>query len=169
MATAARLSSAGVVEELDALAQRTTGPTAVRAATQPIASAYRALRVGLGLDADSSHDSLEAVIRRRLVEGGFRSYGQPSDAITIAMLETGVPIVALHAEGGEVSLGVDTDGVVSLLRDGLVVAHLFGDLPGEAVPQKGAQKALLVAVVAPGVNNDIAALALDRARGLSSS
>jgi hypothetical protein len=168
-ATAARSSSSGVVEELDALAQRTTGPTAVRAATQPVAAAYRTLRVGLGVEADSGTNTLEALVRRRLVEGGLRSYGQPADAIAISTFETGVPIEALVAEGGEVSLGVDTTGVVSLIRDGVAVAPLFGEPVSSAVPPKGAERSLLVAVVAPGVLAEVAALALDRARELSAS
>jgi len=169
LATAAKSSSAGVVEELEALAQRTTGPTAVRAATQPIASSYRALRVGLGMEADAGVATLEAIVKRRLMEGGLRSGGQPDDAIAIATVETGVPIQVLAAERGEASLGLDATGVVSLIQGGAVVGPLFSGPPSEAAPQKGAGEALLVAVVAPGVLAEVVELALDRARELSAS
>jgi hypothetical protein len=167
---AARSSSSGVVEELEALAQRINGAKAVLIQTEPVAAAYRALRVGLGMEGESGDSSLEGIVRRRLIEGGFRTAGQPIDAITIATLETGVPIQQFAAEPVELVLGVDDQTqAVALIAGEEVLAPIFGPSVGGGVPAKGAAEVRLAAVVAPGVLPEVVSLALDRARSLSAS
>ena len=165
-----KTSSAGVVEELDLLAQRLNGPKAVHVATEPVAAAYRALRAGLGLDPDSGEASVEAIVRRRLIEGGYRSSGQPNDAITITTLETGVPIQAFASHDGRWSLGIDpVTNAVALLCGGEMAAPVFGDPSASYEYDRGSPSSRLLAVVAPGVMPELVGLALDRTRDLSKS
>ena len=169
-ASCAGKSSAGVVQELDLLAQRLNGPKAVRTSTEPVAAAYRALRVGLGMDPEADVASLESVVRRRLVEGGFRTAGQPEDAITIATLETGVPIQAVRVKEGQWSLGVDENtGAVSILLGSEAVTPVFAQPGPDWSPARDDASAILLAAVAPGVEEQVVALALDRARTLTQS
>ena len=169
-ASAARSSSSGVVEELEALAQRMNCAKAVHIQAEPVAAAYRALRVGLGMEGDAGDSGLEGIVRRRLIEGGFRSGGQPADAITIATLETGVPIAQLAVDQDELTLGVDDQTkAVALMVGEEVRAPIFGLSVGVGVPPKGSGEVRLAAVVAPGVVPEVVALALDRARTLSAS
>ncbi len=164
---AAKSSAVGVVQELELLAQRMNGPKAVHLPAEPVAAAYRALRVGLGMEADSGAGTVEALARRRLVEGGFRPEGQPADAATIATLETGVPIQILAAGPGAIQMGIDpTNGAVSILRGDVPVAVLFAEPEGEAAPNRKATEVQLVAVIAPGVLPEVVELALDRTRSL---
>lgn len=167
---AAKASSPGVVQELDALSQRLNGPKAVHAAAEPVAAAYRALRVGLGMDPDADGASLESIIKRRLIEGGYRSQGQPIDAITITTVETGVPIQALSAHGANWSLGIDpVTQAVALFSDSQALTTLFSESTSSSAVQKDSGSTQLLAVVAPGVLPEVVALALDRARDLAQS
>lgn len=167
---ASKASSPGVVQELDALSQRLNGPKAVHASAEPVAAAYRALRVGLGMDPDAGGASLEAIIKRRLIEGGYRSQGQPSDAITITTVETGVPIQAFASHSARWSLGIDpVTKAVALFSGSEALAPLFAEAPSSSVLEKYSGSAQLLAVVAPGVLPEVVALALDRARDLAQS
>ncbi|CAB4867465.1 MAG: hypothetical protein F2799_02670 [Actinobacteria bacterium] len=178
---AARPDSLGLQLELDHAADRITGATAVLATTEPIAAHYRALRAQLGMDPDSGSGTLESIVRRRLLEGGFRPAGIPGDALALATLETGVPLWALalepvEAEAGELAAGpalsLDVDkqtGAVSIFNGELPVCVLFGEPVAEAVVSKKCRSYVVVALVAPGVLAEVCALALERAAELCQS
>jgi hypothetical protein len=74
------------------------------------------------------------------------------DALSIACIETGVPVWALDADRIAAPLGVRTDGerLVLAHAEG-VVSALFAE-PGEALaPSRETRRLALVSVVVPGV------------------
>jgi DNA/RNA-binding domain of Phe-tRNA-synthetase-like protein len=85
-------------ERLRALSDRGRGAQVVALRTQPIAHAYRVFFRQTGLDPDVTRIPSEEVAVRRLLDGGFRSYGRIRDALLIALVETGVPVWALKHE-----------------------------------------------------------------------
>jgi DNA/RNA-binding domain of Phe-tRNA-synthetase-like protein len=87
-----------VVQRLRALSDRVHGTSVVAMRTQPIPHAYRAFFHQIGLDPDSARIPSEEAAVARLLHGGFRSTDLLSDAILIALVETGVPIWALKAD-----------------------------------------------------------------------
>lgn len=87
-----------VLERLRALSDRVHGTSVVAMRTQPIPHAYRAFFHQIGLDPDSARIPSEEAAVARLLHGGFRSTDLLSDAILIALVETGVPIWALKAD-----------------------------------------------------------------------
>jgi len=162
---------AGLSQELDLAADRITGAQAVRVAAEPVAALYRALRAQLGMDPSVGEGTAEDVIRRRLLEGGFRPSGIPADAITLATLETGIPLwafgVSKALSGPRISLWSDpSTGVVELRSDDLRMATLFGEPHPEFEVTRKSEQMCLVALVAPGVVPEIVELALERAVAL---
>lgn len=87
-----------VVQRLRALSDRVHGTSVVAMRTQPIPHAYRVFFHQIGLDPDSARIPSEEAAVARLLHGGFRSTDLLSDAIMIALVETGVPIWALKAD-----------------------------------------------------------------------
>ena len=79
---------------LAALSDRFAGPQAVTFRTRPIPHAYRVFYRHIGLDPDEQPTRPEAVVRERMLKGGFVSSNLLDDALTIAMIESGVPVVA---------------------------------------------------------------------------
>jgi DNA/RNA-binding domain of Phe-tRNA-synthetase-like protein len=118
----ARRSPAGVREHLDALSVRFRGADALALRQRPIPHAYRVAFRHVGLDPDLTRTPVEAAAIERLVQGGFVSRGLLDDALTIALVETGVPLWALDADAVEGPLGL------RLARDG----ERLGD--GEQAP-----------------------------------
>jgi len=159
-------SSAGVREQLRELADGFRGPQAVAMRQQPIPWAYRVFFHQIGLDPDHDRTPVEALAVERLVKGGFRSHGLPADALTIALVETGVPIWALDADRLEGPLGLRpsdprerfgrAEHASQIPKGRLVVADstgpvavLFGDLaPDLAVTRETARLALFSVQVA---------------------
>jgi DNA/RNA-binding domain of Phe-tRNA-synthetase-like protein len=77
--------------------------------TQPIPHAYRAFFRQIGLDPDATRIPSEEAAVARLMHGGFRSTDLVSDALLVAVIETGVPVWALEAELVEAGgLGIRT-------------------------------------------------------------
>jgi DNA/RNA-binding domain of Phe-tRNA-synthetase-like protein len=99
-------SPRGVREHLDALAMRMRGAEAVALRQRPIPHAYRVFFRHVGLDPDTTRIPVEAAALERLVHGGFPSRGLPDDALTIALVETGVPLWALDAASVHGPLGL---------------------------------------------------------------
>ena len=84
-------------ERLRHLANRFRGAEAVLMRTRPIPHAYRVFFRHIGLDPDAQRTPVEQRALERLMHGGFRSAGIVEDALTIAIMETGVPVWALDA------------------------------------------------------------------------
>lgn len=81
-------------ERLRALSNRWTGQKAVALRQQPIPWAYRVFFRQVGIDPDEHRTPVEAYALERMRAGGFLSSNVLDDALTIATVETGVPVIA---------------------------------------------------------------------------
>ena len=101
-----------VKQRLRMLADRYTGGKVVHMRQDPVPWAYRVFSRQVGIDPDHDRTPVEAVALRRLKQGGLRSENIVDDALTIAIAETGVPVIALDAErvGGELGLRLARTG-----------------------------------------------------------
>jgi len=94
------------------LADRYTGGKVVHMRQDPVPWAYRVFSRQVGIDPDHDRTPVEAVALRRLKQGGLQSENLVDDALTIAIAETGVPLIALDAArvGGELGLRLAAAG-----------------------------------------------------------
>ena len=79
------------------LSARFRGAEALALRQRPVPHAYRVVFRHIGLDPDVTRTPVEEATIARLVQGGFVSRGLLDDALTIALVETGVPLWALDA------------------------------------------------------------------------
>jgi DNA/RNA-binding domain of Phe-tRNA-synthetase-like protein len=93
-----RSSPRAVKERLRALADRYTGGKVVHMRQDPVPWAYRVFARQVGIDPDTDRTPAEALAVERLRHGGLRSENVVDDALTIAIAETGVPVIALDAD-----------------------------------------------------------------------
>ena len=100
-----------VRERLRGLASRITGGHVIHMRQDPVPWAYRVFWRQVGIDPDTDRTPVEQLALDRLEWGGLRSRNLLDDAITIATLETGVPVVAFDAEkvGDEIGLRLTGD------------------------------------------------------------
>lgn len=105
-AAARRRSPPAVRDRLRELSDRYTGGKAVNLRQQPVPWAYRVFFRQIGIDPDTRHTPAEEAALERMKAGGFLSRGLVDDALTIAVVETGVAVTAFDAErvGGEIGL-----------------------------------------------------------------
>jgi DNA/RNA-binding domain of Phe-tRNA-synthetase-like protein len=101
-----------VKQRLRMLADRYTGGKVVHMRQDPVPWAYRVFSRQVGIDPDHDRTPVEAVALRRLKQGGLNSENIVDDALTIAIAETGVPLLALDAGRCGTALGL------RLARDG---------------------------------------------------
>jgi DNA/RNA-binding domain of Phe-tRNA-synthetase-like protein len=97
-----------VRQRLRHLSDRFRGAQAVALRRTPVPWAYRVFFRHIGLDPDVARTPIEAAAVERLLRGGWRSDNLLDDALTIALVETGVPLWALDAERVEGELGIRT-------------------------------------------------------------
>jgi len=95
-----------VVHRLTDIANRITGPYALRVRQLPVPALHRAFYRQLGLDPDVRRPPLEEALFHRLWSGGFVPAGMPGDALLVALLETGVAVWAADAAALSGPLGV---------------------------------------------------------------
>jgi DNA/RNA-binding domain of Phe-tRNA-synthetase-like protein len=95
-----------VKQRLRQLANRYTGGHVIHMRQDPVPWAYRVFARQVGIDPDTDRTPVEAVALERLRHGGFRSRNLVDDALTIAIAETGVPVIALDADRVEGELGL---------------------------------------------------------------
>ena len=79
------------------LAGRITGAKVVQSRQDTVPWSYRVLWRRLGVDPDTDRTPVEELMLQRLEHGGLPSRGMPADAIVVATLETGVPVVVADA------------------------------------------------------------------------
>lgn len=123
-------SSDGIRQRLRDLSDRFTGAQAIAMRTQPIHHAQRVFFRHIGLDPDRDRPPAEAIAVERLRAGHFRSTDALSDAIVIAVMETGVPVWALDDAPLAGGLGIrpGDDGRLVVADAVQPVAVLFGDV-----------------------------------------
>jgi DNA/RNA-binding domain of Phe-tRNA-synthetase-like protein len=97
---------AGVKRRLAELSNRFSGPQAINLRHQPIPSAYRVFYRHIGLDPDHQPTPVEAIALERMKRGGFVSSSLLDDALTIAIIETGVALRAFDASRVEGRPGI---------------------------------------------------------------
>ena len=107
-----------VKQRLRMLADRYTGGKVVHMRQDPVPWAYRVFSRQVGIDPDTDRTPVEGVALRRLKHGGLRSENVVDDALTIAIAETGVPLIALDAErvDGDLDFGSPARGRRSARR-----------------------------------------------------
>lgn len=148
------------------LSDRFYGAQAIHMRERPIPWAYRVFYRQIGLDPDRTRTPVEQLAFERIREGAFKSQGLPADALTVAIVETGVALRAFDADrldGGlcirDSAPGESLPGRSGELGQGTLivadgrgpVALLFGDT-GEGYGVEAASRRLaIVAVQAKGV------------------
>ncbi len=146
-------------ERLRLLSDRFRGPQAIALRRQPIPQAYRIFFRHIGLEPDEHRVPVEALALERMQHGGFRSRNLLDDAITIAVMETGVPVWALDAAAVDGALrlraarageGVPAGRLV-VAGAGRPLAVLFGDVSPDAGVTERTREMVLFTVAGPGV------------------
>ena len=95
-----------VKERLRELSNRFRGGHAIQLRQKPIPWAYRVFFRQIGLDPDQTRTPIEELALERMKHGAFVSRNQLDDALTIAIVETGVALRAFDADQIEGRLGV---------------------------------------------------------------
>jgi DNA/RNA-binding domain of Phe-tRNA-synthetase-like protein len=106
-----------VKRRLRALADRYTGAKVVHMRQDHVPWAYRVFSRQVGIDPDTDRTPVEQVALDRLKWGGIRSQGLVDDALTIAIAETGVPVIALDGDRVGASLGLRLAAAGELLGE----------------------------------------------------
>lgn len=91
-------SSAGLQKRLAMLSDRFAGAQAIALRSKPIPWAYRVFYRHIGLDPDEQPTPVEALALERMLKGAFVSRSVLDDALTIAIVESGVPVRAFDAD-----------------------------------------------------------------------
>ena len=87
-----------VKQRLKEMSNRISGPKAIQMRQEAVPWAYRVFFRQVGIDPDERRTPAEQVVLDRLKHGGFRSRNLLDDAITIATVETGVPVMAFDSD-----------------------------------------------------------------------
>lgn len=162
-------SPQGVRRRLALIADRFRGADALVLRQRPVPHAYRVFFRHIGLDPDVTRVPAEAAAVDRLMRGGLPSRGLLADALTIGVMETGVPLWALDADvvksprlglrltGTEETLGDGEtatplpSGRIVVVDERTPVALLFGDPIERYAAAKNTRRVLLFAVRVDGV------------------
>jgi DNA/RNA-binding domain of Phe-tRNA-synthetase-like protein len=160
-------SPQSVRRQLKALASRITGAKVVHSRQDSVPWAYRVLWRRLGLDPDTDRTPVEQLMVERLEHGGIPSHGMPNDAVVMATLETGIPIVVFDADQVQGTIGLrPTEHGETLkderdvaLRSGEIVyadesqpvARLVGEVASACGVGDGTTKMLICALTTTGV------------------
>jgi DNA/RNA-binding domain of Phe-tRNA-synthetase-like protein len=99
-------SSRELKQRLRLLSDRFTGGEAINLRHRPIPWAYRVFFRHIGLDPDRTRTPVEQLALERMQHGGFRSRSVLDDALTIAIVESGVAMRAFDADRIEGGLGI---------------------------------------------------------------
>ena len=157
-----------VEARLRSLSSRFRGPRAVALRREPLTAAYRIFFRQIGLDPDVQRTPVEAAVLERMVRGGFPTGGLLDDVLTIAMLDTGVPLWAFDLAALDGPLGIRASREAEPLGSGreapligagrLVVADaamalcpLFGPPCASHAVRAATREVALFAVQVPGV------------------
>jgi DNA/RNA-binding domain of Phe-tRNA-synthetase-like protein len=154
-----------VKRRLRATADRYTGATVIHMRQDPVPSAYRIFSRQVGIDPDRDRTPPEAIALERLKHGGLQSENLLDDALTIAIAETGVPVIALDGERIDGGLGLrlarsgEALGALRPLSAGQIVvadarrpvAIVLGDVAEHAGVTAATEHMVLCAVSVKGV------------------
>jgi hypothetical protein len=161
-------SSPAVLQRLRELSNRWRGARAVNVRQEPVPAAYRVFFRHIGLDPDVTRTPIEAAVLERMLDGGFLSEGLLADILTIALIDTAVPVWALDSDTVNGPLGIRLSRAEERLGRGanglslgsgrLVVADadsplaiIFGEPAPGHEPTAGSRELVLFAVQVAGV------------------
>src|SRR4051794_2669163 len=77
---------------LEDVSSRFRGANAIALRTRPVPRAYRVFFRQVGLDPDVDRTPVEQAAVERLLRGGLHTGDRVSDALVLAVIETGVPV-----------------------------------------------------------------------------
>jgi DNA/RNA-binding domain of Phe-tRNA-synthetase-like protein len=154
-----------VKERLRAMADRYTGGRVIHMRQDAVPWAYRVFSRQVGIDPDTDRTPVEAIALERLKRGGLRSENVLDDALTIAIAETGVPLIALDDDRVDRDLGLrlarpgETLGGVRPLSAGQIVvadgarpvAVVLGEVAEDAGVTPATERMVLCALSVKGV------------------
>jgi DNA/RNA-binding domain of Phe-tRNA-synthetase-like protein len=160
-----RRTPASLKQRLRQLSDRYTGSKVIHMRQDAVPWAYRVFYRQVGIDPDSERTPAERVALERLQWGGFRSRNIVDDALTVAVAETGVPVIALDGDrvgsaiGLRLALPDERLGETRpLSARQLVVADedralavLFGEIAEDAGVTPGTERMVLAALHVKGV------------------
>jgi DNA/RNA-binding domain of Phe-tRNA-synthetase-like protein len=95
-----------ILQRLRELSNRWRGARAVNVRQESIPAAYRVFFRHIGLDPDLTRTPIEAAVLERMLDGGFLSEGLLPDILTIALIDTAVPVWALDSDTVNGPLGI---------------------------------------------------------------
>jgi DNA/RNA-binding domain of Phe-tRNA-synthetase-like protein len=95
-----------VADRLRDLSNRYTGGKVIHMRQDPVPWAFRVFYRQVGIDPDTDRTPAEHVALERLRKGGFAATNIVDDALTIAVAETGVPVIAFDADRVGSALGL---------------------------------------------------------------
>jgi DNA/RNA-binding domain of Phe-tRNA-synthetase-like protein len=137
---------------LRAMADRMRGADAIALRRREVPHAHRVFFRHVGLDTDVVRTPVEAIVVRRMSQGGLQPQGVIADALTVATLETGVGVWAFDAAALVGALGLrEAGGRLVIADEDGPVAVLFGEPGVRAAVTKATRRIALVAVAVPGV------------------
>lgn len=88
----------GLRHRLREMSNRHTGARAINLRNEPIPWAYRVFFRQVGIDPDDRPPSVEAISLERMRAGHFASRNLVDDALLVATMDTGVPVVVFDAD-----------------------------------------------------------------------
>jgi DNA/RNA-binding domain of Phe-tRNA-synthetase-like protein len=101
-----RRTPRAVQDRLRDLSNRYTGGKVIHMRQDPVPWAFRVFYRQVGIDPDTDRTPAEHVALERLRKGGFAATNLVDDALTIAVAETGVPVIAFDADRVGSALGL---------------------------------------------------------------
>jgi DNA/RNA-binding domain of Phe-tRNA-synthetase-like protein len=161
-----RRSPRELKQRLRHLSDRVHGLRVVNLRREPVASAYRVFFRQIGIDPDEHKPPGEEAMLERLRAGRFTSRNLLDDALTVAVVETGVAVRAFDADRLEGTLGlriahrgehlagdrVDLPGGAIVVADERrPVGLVFGDTGSAAAVGPGTTRIALSVVRLPGI------------------
>jgi DNA/RNA-binding domain of Phe-tRNA-synthetase-like protein len=153
-------------DRLRHLSDRVHGERVLDLRREPVASAHRVFFRQVGIDPDQLRPPAEAAMVERLRAGRFESRGLLEDALTAALVETGVAVRGFDANSLSGPLGLRlsrpgerlggdgpelADGTIVVADERDAVALVFGETAPGREARKGALRVALCAVQVPGV------------------
>jgi DNA/RNA-binding domain of Phe-tRNA-synthetase-like protein len=148
------------------LSDRFYGAQAIHMRERPIPWAYRVFYRQIGLDPDRARTPVEQLAFERLRNGAFKSDGLPADALTVAIVETGVALRAFDADrlAGDLCIrdsapgeslagrpGELSQGTLTIADEKGPVALLFGETGDGYDVEPTSRRLAIVAVQVKGV------------------
>jgi DNA/RNA-binding domain of Phe-tRNA-synthetase-like protein len=158
-------SPAELKRRLRALADRYTGGKVIHMRRDPVPWAYRVFSRQVGIDPDTQRTPVEAIALERLRRGGMSSENLLDDALTIAIAETGVPLIALDGDRVDGDLGMRlarrgealaearplAAGQIVVADESRPVAVVLGDVAPHAGVTPDSERIVLCALSVQGV------------------